>query len=86
MIAKLYYKCNGPRARLSIHSGTSPGQVAWQPVQVPMNSQCTLKSGYGHQPGAAIVLESWGYLEAPNGGDIARGENAWRSYSGKREW
>ena len=65
VIAKLCYKCNGPCARLSIHPGTSPRQVAWQPVQVPMKSQCTLKSGYGHQPGTAIVLESWSYLEAP---------------------
>jgi hypothetical protein len=42
VIANWCYKCNGPCARLSIHPGTSLGQVAWQPVKVPMNSQCTL--------------------------------------------
>lgn len=55
----------------------------WQPVQVPMNSQCTLKSGMVSQPGAAIVLESWGYLKQSHGGAIVRGEATQAKESGK---
>lgn len=70
VIANWCYKYNSPRSRLSIHSGFSLGQVAWQPISVPMNSQCTpapsthtLKSEWDHKPGITAVLEGQGYLK-----------------------
>lgn len=87
MIANWCYKCNSPCASLSIHPGTSLGQVAWQPVQVPMNkSQCTLSEVRVPQDRDTATLEGWGYLEAIEEVTL-RWENTWRKKPprGKRE-
>ena len=76
MIAKLYYKCNGPRARLSIHPGTSPGQVAGQPVQVPMKQPVHPEVRVWSPTRGCHCFGKLGLPGSTNGGDIVRGENA----------
>lgn len=75
VIANWCYKCNSPHARLSIHSGTSLGQV---------NSQYTLpKVRVRSQARGLCCPRRLGLPESQNG-DV-RWENTWRRLQGEIE-